>query len=141
MIMQKHVTVIGALYIGMGVLLILAAIIVAVTLLGAGWITLTSGEDLPFWILLTVTLVTGFFLLLFAVPQIVAGIGLLNLKPWSRYLAMVLAVFGLFNIPVGTAIGIYTLWALVQDEVEQLFSSRVEAVHGAEAPESSTVVE
>ena len=125
--MRKHVTIIGALYIGMGVLLILAAIIVAVTLLGAGWITLTSGENLPFWILLTVTLVTGFFLLLFAVPHIVAGIGLLNLKPWSRYLAMVLAVFGLFNIPVGTAIGVYTLWALVQDKVEQLFSEQGQA--------------
>jgi hypothetical protein len=133
--MRKHVTVIGALYIGSGVLLILVAIIVAVALLGAGWITLSSGENLPFWILLTVTLVTGFFLLLFAVPQIVAGIGLLNLKPWSRYLAMVLAVFGLFNIPVGTAIGIYTLWALVQDEVEQLFLGESEAIRAPEMVE------
>jgi hypothetical protein len=109
----------------MGILLILAAIIVAVVLLGSGWIAVASaGDDLAFWILLAVALVTGFFLLLFAVPKIVAGIGLINLKPWSRYLAMVLAVFSLFNIPIGTAIGIYTLWALIQNETEDLFSAQ-----------------
>jgi len=136
--MRKHVTIIGALNIGMGVLLVLVAIIVAVALLGAGWITLSSGENLPFWILLTVSLVTGFCLLLFAVPQIVAGIGLLNLRPWARYLAMVLAVFDLLNIPVGTAIGIYTLWALVQDEVEQLFSGHSETAGAPETVEAAS---
>jgi hypothetical protein len=34
---------------------------------------------------------------------------------------MVLGVLQLFNIPVGTAIGAYSLWVLLQDETEQLF--------------------
>jgi len=28
----------------------------------------------------------------------------------------------LFNIPVGTALGIYTLWVLLQDETAKLFA-------------------
>jgi apolipoprotein N-acyltransferase len=40
------------------------------------------------------------------------GFALLNRKSWGRTLAIVAAVLSLIKIPVGTAIGIYTLWVL-----------------------------
>ena len=55
-------------------------------------------------------------------PGIIGGIGLLQFKPWARILVIVLSVLDLFNIPFGTALGIYGLWALLNTETEQMFS-------------------
>jgi hypothetical protein len=41
-----------------------------------------------------------------------AGWSLLNRKPWGRTLGIIVAILALFKIPVGTALGIYTLWVL-----------------------------
>ncbi|HEX3570239.1 MAG TPA: hypothetical protein VHU44_05395 [Acidobacteriaceae bacterium] len=41
------------------------------------------------------------------------GFALLNRKPWGRTLAIVAAVLSLIKIPIGTALGIYTLWVLI----------------------------
>ena len=44
---------------------------------------------------------------------IIAGSGLLQRQAWARVLTFVLAVISLFNMPFGTALGIYTLWVLI----------------------------
>ena len=59
---------------------------------------------------------------IFFVPGIVGGIGLLRHKQWVRYLVLILGILSLLNIPVGTALGIYTLWVLLQDETAKLFA-------------------
>ncbi len=56
---------------------------------------------------------------LLAVLGFAAGYGLLERRPWARPLAIVLAVLALFHLPVGTALGIYTLWALASHRGEQ----------------------
>jgi hypothetical protein len=40
------------------------------------------------------------------------GFALLNRKSWGRTLAIVAGVLSLIKIPIGTALGIYTLWVL-----------------------------
>jgi hypothetical protein len=42
-----------------------------------------------------------------------AGWGLLHREPWARVAALVLGFISLFNIPFGTAVGVYTLWVLL----------------------------
>jgi hypothetical protein len=54
-----------------------------------------------------------------SVPSIIAGIGLLNKQRWALVLALVVGCFKLFSFPVGTALGIYTLWVYFQDQSEQ----------------------
>jgi hypothetical protein len=39
--------------------------------------------------------------------------GLLQREPWACLLTIVLAFLALFNIPFGTALGVYTLWVLL----------------------------
>ena len=57
-----------------------------------------------------------------------AGWGLLHFEPWARVLALVLAFLVLFiNIPVGTAVGVYTLWILLPGESEQEYEALVNA--------------
>jgi hypothetical protein len=43
---------------------------------------------------------------------LVAGYGLLNRRPWGRIVAIIAAVLALIKFPLGTALGIYTLWVL-----------------------------
>jgi len=54
-------------------------------------------------------------------PGIVGGVWLLKHKTWARYMVLVLSVLALLNIPIGIAIGVYSIWVLVQDETEKLF--------------------
>jgi hypothetical protein len=57
-----------------------------------------------------------------------AGWGLLHCEPWARILALVLAFLVLFiNIPVGTAVGVYTMWVLLPGESEQEYGTLVRA--------------
>jgi uncharacterized membrane protein (DUF2068 family) len=48
-----------------------------------------------------------------AALALVSGYGLLTRKPWGRVLAIIAAVLALIKFPLGTALGIYTLWVLV----------------------------
>jgi hypothetical protein len=63
----------------------------------------------------------GFFFVLAAVLGFVAGWGLLERKSWSRVVAIILGVLSLFDVPFGTAIGIYTLWVLLPAKNEEEF--------------------
>lgn len=38
--------------------------------------------------------------------------GLMQRQSWARPLALVFSIFALFHFPLGTALGIYTLWVL-----------------------------
>lgn len=56
-----------------------------------------------------------------SVPSIIAGIGMLYYKPWARLLGIIISAVDLFNVPIGTAIGLYGLWALLSREGAELF--------------------
>jgi hypothetical protein len=118
--MEKHVTVVGALRIGFGALGILVAIFVFALLVGIGAL---SGDREARPILTFVGLGVGLFLGVLSVPGIIGGIGLLKLKPWARYLVLIVSVLDLLNIPIGTAVGAYSIWVLMQDETAQLFAA------------------
>ena len=70
-----------------------------------------------------VATVGGGFLVLSGAVNLIAGIGLLKFKSRARILALILAVLNLLAIPIGTALGIYTLWVLLTKETEPLFQS------------------
>jgi hypothetical protein len=53
-----------------------------------------------------------------AVAGLVTGIGLCQRERWARVLALVVGVIALVNIPIGTALGIYTLWVLLSPAAE-----------------------
>jgi len=54
-----------------------------------------------------------------AVAGVITGWGLLERQSWARMLAIVLGFLALFQIPFGTALGIYTLWVLLPAQSEQ----------------------
>ena len=66
----------------------------------------------------------GAFAVAFSGAHLLLAWGLSERQPWARSLAIVLGIFALLRFPIGTALGIYTLWVLLPDpsrhEYEQL---------------------
>lgn len=118
--MEKHVSVIAALQIGLSIFGIIIGIIVLVVLSLIGG--LVGDKDANFILSLVGNIVAGILFLL-SVPGIIAGIGLLQHKEWARILTIILSVLSLMNFPLGTAIGVYSIWALSQEETVAIFKS------------------
>ena len=116
--MEKHVTAVAALHVGLSILGILLGIFLFVLLTGIGVI---AQEKEALFILSTIGTGVGLFLLIISVPGIIGGIGLFKRKEWARILVLILSAIDLLNIPIGTALGIYSIWVLVQKETVQLF--------------------
>src|SRR5205823_11290374 len=55
----------------------------------------------------------GSALLIVGAAGIVAGWGLLQRYPWARLAAIALGCVNLLDMPLGTALGVYTLWVLL----------------------------
>lgn len=114
---DKHITVLSILYIGSGALLILAACLAALFLIGGG----IAGHGVPLAAFLLM-LAIGFLAVL-PILSIVGGWGLRQRKPWARNLVLVLGFLSLLNVPLGTALGMYTIWLLMQEEADTYFGS------------------
>ena len=59
-----------------------------------------------------------------AAAGIVAGIGILQRVTWARMLTLVLAWVSLLSFPMGTALGVYSLWVLLTPNAEAEFRGR-----------------
>ncbi|MCZ6775643.1 MAG: hypothetical protein O7D34_04195 [Ignavibacteria bacterium] len=118
--MEKHITILAVLYIVCSAFGILVAMIVFVAVAGGG---LISGDPEAMAIAAGVGTVIALFLTIISVPGVIGGIGLLKRKEWARILVLVLGFIELLNIPIGTALGIYTIWALMNKDMIPLFAS------------------
>ena len=72
----------------------------------------------PFMAVIGFVLVFGICLV--SLPALIAGIGLVKYRPWSRVLGIIVSILHLFSIPIGTALGVYGLWVLFQPEARQV---------------------
>ena len=122
--MEQHVKiigildiVIGALFIFVGLLLLLFATVGAVAI-GA------SGEQAAgpvAAIIASVGLVGGTFFIALGVFKIIVGVKLRQHKPWARIVQIIFAILALPSFPVGTALGVYYLWAMFNQDTLPLF--------------------
>ena len=117
--MESHITAVAALTIGMSILAIIIAFIIFAIIGGIGFLTHDPEAAV---ILVSIVSAIGIFLTLLAVPGIIGGIGLLKRREWARILVLVVSAIQLMNIPIGTAIGAYSIWVLVQKETIRIFN-------------------
>jgi len=116
--MEKHITVIAALHVGFSLLGILTAIVVYIVLHSIMYI---ADDPDTVHVLNIVARWVSLFLLLVSIPGLIGGIGLFMKKNWARILVLIISVFDLLNIPLGTIIAVYSIWVLVQDDTVKLF--------------------
>src|SRR6266404_2519341 len=117
--MKNHIQIVAALHIALGALSLLGAIAVFAVFGMAGGIVISQGEHQAAGILGIIAVALGSFLAVLALPGIIGGWALFSGRSWGRPFVMVLGVIHLINIPFGTALGIYTLWALLREPPPQ----------------------
>ncbi len=129
--MQKHIQLLGVIYIAYHAIGLLFAWLIWGVLSGIGFM---SGDPQAAGILTLVGTVVAGLLLVLSVPGIVGGVGILKGWWWSRYLVLVLGLFNLVRVPLGTILGVYTFWVLMQDESVAFFEADRNAVVNAPPP-------
>lgn len=117
--MKKHIEILGWLYIVFGALGLFVGL--AFFLFFAG-LALIPGDMAGAGVLLIIGWIIGGLMIVTSVPGVIGGYGLLKGKSWSRILVLVLGVLNLLEIPLGTILGIYTLWILLSEESARLLS-------------------
>jgi hypothetical protein len=117
--MKKHIEVLGILHL---IYSGLALFVAAGTFFLLSGIGIIARDTVALGVLGTIGIIICLIISALAIPGIVAGIGLLKMKPWARIVAIVVGCFDLLHIPFGTALGVYTLWVLLNEESRQLLS-------------------
>jgi len=117
--MKQHVSFVGALHVGFGILGLLGAL--AVYLSFNFVYEFIENEPIAEKVLSVVGDSLALIILFFSSLGIVGGAGLFSYKPWARILVMIVSAINCLNIPIGTAKGVYSIWVLMQPETIDLF--------------------
>lgn len=117
--MESHKRILGILYIISGALHILGWIFISVLLSFLFPLIFERAnieqEWILVWILPFIRTIAVIAILLFSIPSIIGGWGILNNKKWALTLTLILGCFKLFSFPVGTALGVYTIWVYTEN--------------------------
>lgn len=105
---ERHVRILGWLWIAFSAIITVAAAIGALVFL----LVVTNGDKTAGELL---------FLALGSLIGIIGGIGVLRMVKWARFLILILGALNLLSFPFGTALGVYTLWVLTKRETARLF--------------------
>jgi hypothetical protein len=123
--MSSHVDLVGVLFILWGLLTTLVGL--STLALGIGAVALIAsgapGGRGQFAAGFTAAAFTALALIaiLWGAAHIVVGVPLRRRRHWSRVAALVLGSVDLVLLPYGTAVGCYTLWALLSEEGKRFF--------------------
>jgi hypothetical protein len=122
--MTQHVKILGWCFIIYHCLMLLLGLFLFFIIGGAG---VLSGDRQAMLVTGAVgTFLAGIFIVL-ALPGLITGFGLLKFRPWARILGIVLGALHLFAFPLGTLLGIYALWVLLNAQTTPLFEPAVVA--------------
>ena len=117
--MTQHVSFVGALHIGFGLLGVAGALAI---FFGFQFLfQLVEDEPIAQNVLSFIGNSLGLILLFISTLGVIGGIGLFSYRSWARILVMIVSALNCLNVPVGTAKGIYSLWVLMQPETIDLF--------------------
>jgi hypothetical protein len=124
-IMRDHVRILAWCFIVYSSIIVLVGLGVGSIVLFGGAI---SGDRDAMWITGAVGAGIACLLVVVSLPGMFAGIGLLKMQPWARIVAIIVGVLHILSFPFGTAIGVYTLWVLLNAETEAMFRGQPVAV-------------
>ncbi len=124
---QQHVHLLGILWLAVSAFNAVAGLILFViaNTLFAHLHEMGAPPQVPTGFLQSLLTTIGIIVLAKAACGFFAGWGLLQREPWARIVALVLAFISLFNIPFGTAIGVYTMWVLLPGQSQEEYDSMV----------------
>jgi len=113
---KTHQKILGAIFIAYGAINLIGGI----TLLAAmNVVSIYVDEWEVIQVVTIFSRLIGGILLATSIPAIIAGIGYLQEKNWSKNLGLVIGIIYLLFIPIGTIIGIYTIWLSAQTVIKE----------------------
>ena len=126
---KEHIRLLGILWLALSALNAVGGMvlfIVANTILRHHWPGM-GPEGGPQMFLHPFLSLIAVLILIKAAAGFAAGWGLLQREPWARVVTLIVAFLALFNIPFGTALGIYSLWVLLPAAADQEYAEQVRA--------------
>lgn len=120
--MRKHVTFVGALHIGFGILKVFGSVVIFFIISYAQ--SFIEDVEVATMVLMLIKTLLPLLVALGGILGIVGGIGLLSYNKWARILIIVLSALNCLSVPIGTAKGVYSIWALLQDDTIRLFENK-----------------
>lgn len=117
--MENHKKILGILYVVSGALTML--VIFGIAMLATTIMALVAQQADPHdaaiveLIARLLQVLPIIIIVFFSIPSMIAGIGLLYKQSWAMILALILGCFKLFSFPLGTALGVYTIWVYAED--------------------------
>ena len=126
---QEHIRMLGILGLAISALNAVGAVIlyiVANTL----FVHLQEGSGQPMWLHPFLSFIS-IIILAKAAAGFLVGWGLLHREPWARICTIILAFLALFNVPFGTALGIYSLWVLLPAASDAEYENEVRTASAA----------
>ena len=129
--MLSHVDFVGVLFIVWGLLTTLVGL--STLALGVGAVALIAsasrgggGGQMAAGLTAFVFAALAVIASLWGAAHVVVGMPLRRRKPWARLLALMLGSIDLVLLPYGTALGVYALWVLLNEQGKALFVERAE---------------
>jgi hypothetical protein len=111
--LERHLHTLGILWMVIGGLFLVPA--AGLMLFGGGLHLVLHDQELFQAVFPLFVYIAGGSLLILAAGGVCVGLGLMQHAPWARAAAIILGVLALFHFPLGTALGVYTLWVLLAD--------------------------
>jgi len=127
--MEQHKKVLGIIYLITAVLQILVLSLLSLlwsTIFGFIVTEMDSHEArIVEFIFSILRFIPWIIILIISVPSLIAGFGLLNGQRWALLMALVLGCLKILSFPIGTAIGIYSIWVYLEsDKLEKAQANR-----------------
>lgn len=112
--MRKEIELLGALHIAMSILYSLVFTSIYAVLFSKGFFIAAreGGANIQY----VIFAVMGGFLLIFALSGVIAAMGTIRGSSWAQMMILILGCLDLICIPLGTALGVYTIWIFMHYE-------------------------
>ena len=119
--MESHLRAIGIIHIILNSLHILCLLMVPllITLIPLPDNFYFPGES---WVFLFIAVIL-FFIFIFSILGIIGGIALLKRKKWSKVLVLVASAAAALSFPFGTALAVYSFWAILNEKSPSYFTA------------------
>jgi hypothetical protein len=118
---QEHVRLVAMLWMAYSAFSVIGGvvmIVVANTIFGRVIHVAEIPAEVTIWLRPLLVSIGGIILVKSA-AGFLAGWGLLQHQSWARILALIIGFISLINIPLGTALGIYTMWVLLPAQSDE----------------------
>ena len=123
--MKSHVDFLGTLFVVWGLLTVVVGVSTLALGIGAATLITSSernGSQVAAGVAAAVFVTLAFLAIIWGTAHVVVGVPLRRHTPWARLIALLLGSVDLLLLPYGTALGVYALYVLLNEQGKRLFN-------------------